>query len=107
MSIVMGCFWTKYIIFELKKENAWAIFHETGEWCKIWRKTGLFFWKWHEEFGKYSPQHWKVSKLEVPWDHFIQSRKYMSLKCTGEGAMCHNNEKWCNIWRGAELSVQN
>ena len=70
-------------------------------------KTGLFFGKWHEEFGKYLSQHWHVSKLEVRWHYFIQSRKYMSLKFTGEGVMCHNNEKWCNIWRGVELSAQN
>ena len=27
-------------MFELQK-YIWVIFHETEEWCKIWRKNGL------------------------------------------------------------------
>ena len=23
------------------------------------------------------------------------------------GVMCHDNEEWCQIWRGIDLSVQN
>ena len=70
-----------------KVHNVWAekvqrtsIFHDTRVWCKIWRKNDLRFGKWHEEFGKFSPVHKKVSKLGP----FIQSRKYMSFKLTGE-----------------------
>ena len=59
-----------------------SIFHDTEESCKIWRKTDLSFGKWHEEFGKFSPEHSKVSKLELWWDPFVQSRKCMSLKFT-------------------------
>ena len=70
-------------MFELKKYGG-VIFHDTGEWCKIWRKTDLCFRQWHEEFGKLSPEHWKVSELDLWWDRFIQSKKYMSLKFTGE-----------------------
>ena len=25
----------------------------TEDWCKIWRKTGLCFPKWQEQFGKF------------------------------------------------------
>ena len=78
---LMGCFWPKYIMFELKKYRG-VIFHDTEEWCKIWRKTDLWFGKWHEEFGKFSPEHLKVSKLGLWWDSFVQSRKCMSLKFT-------------------------
>ena len=39
--------------------------------------------EWHEEFGKFSPEHSKVSKLGLWWDPLIQSRKYMGLKFTG------------------------
>ena len=60
----MGCFWLKYIMFELKKYGG-VIFHDTGEWCKIWRKTDLWFGKWHEEFSKFSPEHVRKSKN---WD---------------------------------------
>ena len=31
------------------------MFDCTEDWCKIWRKTGLYFLKWHEEFGRFSP----------------------------------------------------
>ena len=50
----------------------------------IWRKTELFLQKWHEEFDTFSPEHSKVSKLGLWWDPFLQSRKYMTLKFTGE-----------------------
>ena len=80
---LMGCFWPKYIMFELKKYRG-ATFHDTRVWRKIWRKTDLWFGKWHEEFGKFSPEHLKVSKLGLWWDPLIQSRKGMSLKSTEE-----------------------
>ena len=51
---------------------------------EIWRKTELLLGKWHEEFGKFSPEHWKVSKLRLWWDSFAQSRKCMTLKFTEE-----------------------
>ena len=82
----MGCFWPKYMMFELKKYRG-VIFHDTAEWCKIWRKTDLRFGKWHEEFGRFSPEHSKVSKLGPWWDPFIQSRKYMSSTFTGESCV--------------------
>ena len=80
---LMGCLWSKYILFDLKKYRG-VMFDGTEYWCKIWRKTDFCFQKWHKEFGKFSPEHLKVSKLEVWWDPFIQSRKFMSLKFTGE-----------------------
>ena len=76
-------FCTKYIMLELRKYRR-VMFHDTEEWCKIWRKTDLWFGKWHEEFGKFLPEHSKVSKVGLWWDPFIQSRKCMSLKFTGE-----------------------
>ena len=47
-------------------------------------KIDLYFQKWHEEFSKCSPEHWKAKKLALWWDPFIQSRKCMSLKLTGK-----------------------
>ena len=80
---LMGCFWPKYIIFELSKYR--QIIHDgIKDWCKICRKTDLCFLKWHVKFGKFSPEHSKVSKLGLWWVPFIQSRKHMSLKITGE-----------------------
>ena len=76
---LMGCFWPKYIMFKLRKYRG-AIFHDTRVWCKIWRKTDLWFGKWLEEFGKFSPEYMKFSKLGLSLDPFIHSRKCMSLK---------------------------
>ena len=80
---LMGSFWRKYIMFELKKSKQ-VMFHDTEEWCKIWRKTGLWFRKWHGEFSNFLPEHSKVSKLGLWWDPYIHSRKCISLKVTEE-----------------------
>ena len=50
---------------ELKKKYRGVIFHDIEKWYKIWRKTDLLLGKWHEEFCKFSPEHSKVSKLEL------------------------------------------
>ena len=60
---------TKYIMFELKEYRG-VIFHDTEKWCKIWGKADLWFEKWHEKFGKFSPEHLKVSKLGLWFDSF-------------------------------------
>ena len=65
------------------KQYRGVIFHDIEGWCKIWRKTDLWFGKWHEEYGKFPPEQFKVSKLGW-WDPLIQSRKSMSLKSTEE-----------------------
>ena len=79
---LMGSFWVKkYIMFELKKYRG-VIFHGTEKWCKIWKKTDLWFENWHEKVDKFLPEHLKVSKLGLGWDPFVQSRKCMSLKFT-------------------------
>ena len=80
---LIGPFRANYIMFGLKKYRG-VIFHEIEVSCKIWRKTDLWFGKWREEFGKFSPEHSEVSKLRLWWDPFIQSRNYMSLKFTEE-----------------------
>ena len=59
---LMHCFWPNYIMFELKKYRT-VIFHDTRVWFILPRKIDLWFGKWHEEFGKFSPELTKVSKL--------------------------------------------
>ena len=80
---LMDSFWPKYITFELKK--VWRSYL-SWHWrvMQIWRKTDLWFGKWHDGFGKFSPEHSKVSKLGLWWDPFVQSRKCTSLKFTEE-----------------------
>ena len=80
--VLIGSLWPKYIMFELQKYRG-VIFHDTEELCKFWRKTGLWFEKW-QKFGKFSPEHLKVSELRLWWDPFVQSRKGITLKFTEE-----------------------
>ena len=78
------CFYcAKYLRFDLKKYRG-VIFRGTEGWCKIWRKTDLWFEKWHDEYGKFSPEHLQVSKLGLWWDPLIQNRRRMTLKSTEE-----------------------
>ena len=37
----------------LMKKYSKVMSHDTEEWCKVWRKTGSWFQKWHEEFGEF------------------------------------------------------
>ena len=81
--LLIGFLRPKYILFELQKYRG-VIFHDTEELCKFWRKTDQWFEKRHEKFGKFSPEHLKVSKLGLWWDPFVQSRKGVTLKLTEE-----------------------
>ena len=71
------------VMLDLKNTSGF-IFHDTREWCKIWRETDFYFQKWHERFEKISPEHLKASKLGLWWDSFVQSWKCMGLRFTGE-----------------------
>ena len=87
-------FCAKYVTFDLKRYRG-VIFHDTEEWCKIWRKTNLWFENWHEEYGKFSPEHLKFSRMGLWWDPFIQIRKCMSLRLTEElRVMTMENDKF-------------
>ena len=81
----IGFFCAKYITFDLKKYRGVMLHHsEVEEWCKICRKTDLWFGESQEEFRKVSPEYSKVWKLGLWWDTFIQSRRCMNLKFTQE-----------------------
>ena len=72
--ILIGPFCEKYMTFDLKKYRG-VIFHDTEDSCKIWRKTGLWFGKWHKEFGKFSPEHSKIWRICTLMGYFWP--KYM------------------------------
>ena len=57
--ILMGSYWAKYILFELKMYRR-VTFHEPEEGCKIWRGIDLKFQNWHKEFDKFWHEHSKV-----------------------------------------------
>ena len=56
MCTLMGSFWSKYIMFGLRKYR--VTFDGTEDWCKIWKKSDLCFLKWPEEFVKFSFTGW-------------------------------------------------
>ena len=79
--VLMGSLWQKYNMFELKKCRP-VIFHDTEEWCEIWRKPDLWLKKWLEKLGKFPAELLKLSKLGIWWDSLVQSRKCMTLNFT-------------------------
>ena len=60
--ILMGLFWAKYILFELKNYRG-IIFHKTEERYKIWRGLDLLLQNWHKEFHKFDPSTKKSKKF--------------------------------------------
>ena len=80
ISTLIGPFRAKYITFDLKKYRGAVIFHDIEESYTIWRKTGLWFGKWHEEFGRISPEHSKISKICTLMGCFWSKYKMFELK---------------------------
>ena len=101
---LIGRFHAKCMIFDLKKYRG-VIFHDNGEPCKIWRKTGLWFGKWYEEFGKFSPEHSKLSKICSLMSCFWPKYKMFELKKNRQ-ATFDGTEYWCEIWRKTDLRFQ-
>ena len=60
--ILMGSFWAKYILFELKKYRG-IIFHETEDGYKVSRGIKLSFQNWHKELTKFEPSARKSQKF--------------------------------------------
>ena len=102
---LMGSFWAKYILFELKKYRG-VIFHETEERYKIWRGIDLSFQNWHKEFDKFWPEHSKVSKIFILMGSFWAKYILFGLK-KYRGVVFHETEEGYKICRGIDLSFQN
>ena len=103
--ILMGSFWTKYILFELKRYRG-VIVHEAEERCKIWRGIDLSFQNWHKEFDKFWPEHSKVSKIFILMGSFWAKYILFELK-KYRGIIFYETEDGYKIWRGIDLSFQN
>ena len=69
-----------YIVWATNVERSYLSWH----WrvMQILKKNWLVVW--NRQFGKFSPEHLKVSNLGLWWDPFVQSRKHMTLKFTEE-----------------------
>ena len=71
-----------YLVWATKIQGSYLSWHWRE--MQFWRKTHLWFEKRFEKFGRFFPEHLKVSKLGLWWDPFIQSRKGMTLKFAEE-----------------------
>ena len=103
--ILMGSFWAKYILFELKKKRG-VTFHETEEGYKICRWIDSSFQNWHKEFDKIWPEHLKVSKIFILMSSFWAKYILFELK-KYRGITFHKTEEGYKIWRGIGLLFQN
>ena len=99
--ILMGSFWAKYILFELKKYRG-IVFHETEEGYKIWGGIDLSFQNWRRKFDKFWPEHSKVSKLFILMGSFWEKYVLFQLK-NYRRVIFHDIEEWCKIWRKTNL----
>ena len=98
---LVGSLYTKYVMFELKKYKE-VLFHGTEEWRKIWRKTDLWYGKLHEEFGKFWPEHSKVSNICTLMGSFWPKYIMFVLK-KDRRVMFDGIEDRCKIWTNTDL----
>ena len=76
MFILIGTFWAKFMLFELKKVQR-SYLHDIEEWCKIWKEIWLVAWKMMKNFANFHQstqkcQNWNfdkilLSKVENAW----------------------------------------
>ena len=93
---LMGSFWAKYILIELKKYRR-VISHDNEWCCKIWWGIDLSFQNWHEEFDKFRPEHSKVSKMFTLMPSLWAKYICFELK-KHKGVIFHDTEKWHRLF---------
>ena len=101
----MGCFLPNYIMFELKKYRG-VMFTCTQDWYKIWKKTGLCFQKLTWRIWQIFTRALESLQIGTLMIYICLKLKMYEFK-TCRGLMCHDNDKWCKIWRGTDFSFQN
>ena len=74
--------WKVYNIWPKKAQRSYISWHLRV--MQNLKKKDFWFGKLRDEFGKFSSEHLKLSKLVFSWDHFVQGRKCMSHKLTEE-----------------------
>ena len=97
--ILMGSFWAKYILSELKKCRG-IIFHETEEGYKTRRGIELSFQSWHKKFDKFWPKHSKILK-NFHFNGLLRSKVYI----VWDKEVQRSNLSW--QWRGIQNLVNN
>ena len=59
---LVASFCPKLKMYELNIYRG-VMYHDNEEWCTIWRGIDLSIPNWHEQFDKFWPEHWKISKI--------------------------------------------
>ena len=82
----MGSFWANYVLLEWKKYRG-VIFHDTEEWCKIWKKLPCCLENGMRNFANFHQstwkcQNWNFDKIFLWKTYELQIRKCMSFKFT-------------------------
>ena len=72
-----------------------VMFPATEERCKVKRKTGSWFQKWHEEFGEFLPNDSKVQKFHFDGLFFSKVYEVWAKKNTEE--LSFMTLKWCKM----------
>ena len=65
---------------------------------------GLWFGRWHEEFGKFLREHSKVSNWDFDGILLSQVENVWAVYVS---VMYHGNEEWYKIWRETDMPFQN
>ena len=92
---LMGWFWPKYIMFQLKRYRG-VMFDCTQDWYKVWRKTGL-------SFQKLTWGIWQIftRALESLWIRTVMASFCLKLKMYElkiyTRVVCHDSEEWRKI----------
>ena len=107
MITLMGAYWAKYILFELKQNTA-IILHDTEEGYKIWRGIDVSFQNWHKKFDKFWPEHSKISKIFILMDSSWAKYIYILFELKRyRGIISNETEEGYKIWRGIDVFFQN
>ena len=102
---LMGWFWAKYIMFQLKKYTG-VVFLCTQDWCKVCRKTCLGFQKLTWGIWQISTRALESLQIGTLMASFCLQLKMYELKIY-RGVMCHDNEELRKVWKGINFLVQN
>ena len=102
---LMGWFWPKYIMFQLKKYKG-VMSDGTQDWYKVWRKTDLCFQKLTWGIWQIFTRALESLQIGTLMTSFCLKLKMYEHKIY-KGFMCHDNEEWRKNWREIDLSVQN
>ena len=91
---LMGCFWPKYIMLELRTKSR-SIKSLKEDWLALSKMT----WEIWQIFVR-ALESLKIGTL---MGCFYSKQKIHEFKIY-RGLMCHDNEEWYKNWRGIDLS---